>query len=61
MKQLIVLIAMIILGVAVGALIIGFSSTAEKIKTKTDERIVNSIDGWFSSSSGVEADAVWFV
>ena len=30
MKQLIVMIAMIILGIAVGALIMGFSSTAER-------------------------------
>ena len=54
MKQLIVLIAMIILGVAVGALIIGFSSTAETIKDRTDERVIKSIDGWVSSSAGRE-------
>ncbi len=48
MKQLIVMIAMIILGIAVGALIMGFSSTAEKIKDSTDEKIIKSLDGWMS-------------
>ena len=51
MKQLIVLIAMIILGIAIGVLIMGFSSTAEKIKNKTDEKIINSVDGWLTSLS----------
>lgn len=49
MKQLIVLIAMIILGIAIGALIMGFSSTAERIKNRTDEKIINSVDGWITS------------
>ena len=49
MKQLIVLIAMIILGIAIGVLIMGFSSTAERIKNKTDEKIINSVDGWLTS------------
>ena len=48
MKQLIVMIAMIILGIAVGALIMGFSSTAEKIKDSTDQKIIQSLDGWLS-------------
>ena len=52
MKQLIVMIAMIILGIAIGALIIGFSDTAATIKDKTNERIVNTIDGWTSSALG---------
>ena len=51
MKQLIVLIAMIILGIAIGVLIMGFSSTAERIKNKTDEKIINSVDGWLTSLS----------
>ena len=49
MKQLIVMIAMIILGIAIGALIIGFSDTATTIRDKTNERIINSVDGWTSS------------
>ncbi len=48
MKQLIVMIAMIILGIAVGALIMGFSSTAERIKDSTDQKIIQSLDGWLS-------------
>ena len=51
MKQLIVLIAMIILGIAIGVLIMGFSSTAERIKNKTDEKLINSVDGWLTSLS----------
>jgi hypothetical protein len=54
MKQLIVLIAMIILGIAIGVLIMGFSSTAERIKNKTDEKIVNSVDGWLTSRDAEE-------
>ena len=54
MKQLIVLIAMIILGIAIGVLIMGFSSTAERIKNKTDEKIINSVDGWLTSLSREE-------
>ena len=52
MKQLIVMIAMIILGIAIGALIIGFSDTASTIKDRTNERIINSIDGWMKSDAG---------
>ena len=48
MKQLIVMIAMIILGIAIGALIMGFSTTAESIKDKTDQKIEQSLDGWLS-------------
>ena len=54
MKQLIVLIAMIILGIAIGVLIMSFSSTAERIKNKTDEKIINSVDGWLTSLSTEE-------
>lgn len=54
MKQLIVMIAMIILGVAVGAMIVGFSKTAETIKDKANDKIVNGIDGWLSSSNEME-------
>ena len=42
---------MIILGIAIGVLIMGFSSTAERIKNKTDEKIINSVDGWLTSLS----------
>ncbi|MBR0130652.1 MAG: hypothetical protein IJM08_05070 [Firmicutes bacterium] len=52
MKQLIVMIAMIILGIAIGALIMGFSSTAESIKDKTDQKIEQSLDGWLSGGAG---------
>jgi uncharacterized membrane-anchored protein YhcB (DUF1043 family) len=48
MKQLIVMIAMIILGIAIGALIMGFSSTAESIRDKTDQKIEQSLDDWLS-------------
>ena len=48
MKQLIVMIAMVILGIAIGALIMGFSSTAENIKEKTDQKIEQSLDEWLS-------------
>ena len=54
MKQLIVMIAMIILGIAIGALIIGFSDTASTIKDRTNERIINSIDGWMKSDAGLK-------
>jgi len=54
MKQLIVMIAMIILGIAVGALIIGFSDTAGTIKDRTNERIINSIEGWTRSGAVLE-------
>ena len=50
MKQLIVLIAMIILGIAIGALIMSFSSTAETVKDRTNDKLVNTIDGWLSCS-----------
>ena len=53
MKQLIVMIAMIILGIAVGALIISFSSTAQTMKDKTEERINGTFDGWLSGSCAV--------
>jgi len=51
MKQLIVMIAMIILGITIGALIMGFSGTASTIRDRTNERIINSIDGWVSSDA----------
>ena len=51
MKQLIVMIAMVILGIAIGALIMGFSSTAESIKDKTDQKIEQSLDDWLSGGS----------
>ena len=51
MKQLIVLIAMIILGIAIGVLIMGFFFFFYMIKNKTDEKIINSVDGWLTSLS----------
>ena len=54
MKQLIVMIAMIILGIAIGALIMGFSGTAGTIRDRTNERIIERIDGWMSGSAAVE-------
>lgn len=57
MKQLIVMIAMMILGIAIGALILGFSDTAGRIKDSTNERIINSVDGWMRSDAAVEAGA----
>ena len=57
MKQVIVMIAMIILGIAIGALILGFSDTAGRIKDSTNERIINSVDGWMRSDAAVEAAA----
>ena len=36
MKQLIAIVAVIILGIAVGGIIVGFSSTADNIGTQAD-------------------------
>jgi hypothetical protein len=36
MKQLIAVVAVIILGIAVGGIIVGFSSTADNIGTQAD-------------------------
>ena len=46
MKQLIVLIATIILGVAIGGIILGFSETAETLKDSTNSKISGIVDTW---------------
>ena len=42
MKQLIAVVAVIILGIAVGGIIVGFSSTADNIGTQADALVVSS-------------------
>lgn len=49
MKDLIVLAATILLGVAIAALVVGLGTTAEKVKNKANDSILNQ----FSITSSV--------
>lgn len=46
MKQLIVLVATIILGVAIGGIIMGFSTTAGNLKDNTNSKVSGIVQEW---------------
>jgi hypothetical protein len=62
MKQLIAIVAVIILGIAVGGIIVGFSSTADNIGTQADalfQGIISEDGQWLGAiGSGPEAPGV---
>ena len=43
MKQMIILIAMIILGIAISAMVLGFRDTAQTLTDTTKNRMVNEL------------------
>ena len=55
MKQLIAVVAVIILGIAVGGIIVGFSSTADNIGTQADalgQGLISKDGQWLGSIGG---------
>jgi len=43
MKQLIVMICMILLGIIIGGIVLGFGDSAETISSKANERIIEVV------------------
>ena len=46
MKELIAVIAVIVLGIAVGGVIVGFQDTAEDLDTDVTLDLTTTVDGW---------------
>ena len=48
MKQLIVMIATILLGIAIAVVVLGFSGTAEDLSSGVNTKIMGTFDGYYT-------------
>ncbi len=48
MKQLIVMIATILLGIAIAVVVLGFSGTAETLASGVSTKITNTFNGYYT-------------